>query len=544
MNLSRVENDFAATPDGKCVQAEGGMVSAGFPQAARAGAFMLQKGGNAVDAAAAAALCLCVCEPQASGLGGQSMVLIHLNQRSFFLDGTGRVPAKARLEKFAAEDVKYGYKATSVPTTPAVLGYMVRRYGTLSWREIVEPALIAASDGYRITELQHRLQVRELPSFAKAPSRSGARYFLRDGLKPFQPGDRFQQPQLAKLLENLMEQGPEAFYRGETARQIDADMRIHGGFLGAEDLADIPWPVERSALHSTYRGLDLISAPPPAAGRSLFMLLKLLEAKPSDYWNRDNPQAAWNMARAIRQVLKERRANPIDPDRYEPGCNAAFIDPAVMERVSKSDNSMKDYGGETTHLSTIDAMGNAVGLTQSINLVYASKVAAQNLGFLYNDYLLDCNTTDPRHPHYLRPGGRPASFVAPVMAMRQERPWLVAGSPGSERILSSVAQFLSRMADGSLPICEAMRRPRLHYSPEGILSIESGRFDHHIVDYMKGKGVNFSHRRDYSFYLGAIHAVLRCVTKDEFQGAAEIRRDGIAAGIMLPGLEPQKKKTR
>lgn len=533
MNLLQIENNFTATSDGKCVQAGGGMVSAGFPQAAKAGALMLQKGGNAVDAAVAAALCLCVCEPQASGLGGHSMALIHLNQRSFFLDGTGRVPAIAHLDKFADEDEKYGYRATSVPTTPAVLGHMVRKYGTLPWREIVAPAQVVAADGYRITDLQHRLQVRELPNFAKVHSRSGARYFLKDGLRPFEVGELFRQPELAALLETLMDQGPEAFYTGEVARKIDKDMQTHGGFLRAEDLANIPWPVERPALFARYRDLDLISAPPPAAGRNLFILLRLLEIKPSEYWNRENPLAVWEMARAIRQVLQERRANPMDPDQYDSNNDAALNDLVFSKRVSDYEYSTGDFGGETTHLSTIDAMGNAVGLTQSVNLVYASKVAAQDLGFLYNNYLLDCNTTDPRHPYYLRSGGRPASFVAPVMAMRKKRLWLVAGSPGSERIISSVAQFLSCIVDGSLPICEAMSRPRLHYSPEGLLSIESGRFDPRIVNYLKEKAVDISHRRDYSFYLGAIHAVLRCITKDEFQGTAEIRRDGIAEGILL-----------
>jgi gamma-glutamyltranspeptidase/glutathione hydrolase len=163
-------------------------------------------------------------------------------------------------------------------------------------------------------------------------------------------------------------------------------------------------------------------------------------------------------------------------------------------------------------------------------MVYGSKAAAHDFGFLYNDYLLDCNTTNPHHPHYLCPGGKPATFVAPVMVMRQDRPWLVTGSPGSERILSCVAQFLTGVLDCSLPICEVMHRPRLHYSPEGILSIESGRFDSHVLEYLEGKAINLSHRRDYSFYLGAIHAVLRCITRDEFQGTAEIRRDGIAVG--------------
>jgi gamma-glutamyltranspeptidase/glutathione hydrolase len=117
------------------------------------------------------------------------------------------------------------------------------------------------------------------------------------------------------------------------------------------------------------------------------------------------------------------------------------------------------------------------------------------------------------------------------MVFRQDRPWLVAGSPGTDRILSSVMQFLSGVLDGSLPICQAMRRPRLHCSHEGLLSIESGRFDPGIVKVLKEKAVRFSQRRDHSFYLGAIHAALCCFTKNQFQGSADIRRDGIAAGV-------------
>ena len=189
-----------------------------------------------------------------------------------------------------------------------------------------------------------------------------------------------------------------------------------------------------------------------------------------------------------------------------------------------------DGGGETTHISAMDRWGNAVGITQSVNLVYASKAAARGLGFLYNDYLMDCNTTDPAHPNYLRPGGRPASFVVPLIVMLNGRPWLVTGSPGTERILSTVAQFLVHVIDGGLPIDQAMQRPRLHYSPEGVLSLEAGRFDHKVSAYLKEQAEEFSPRQKYSFYLGAIHCVLRCQSQEGFQGAAEMRRDGIAAG--------------
>jgi gamma-glutamyltranspeptidase/glutathione hydrolase len=531
MDLIRVEAAFTPSRDKKCTVARRGMVSSAFPLASRAGAAMLEKGGNAVDAAAAAAMTLCVCEPQACGLGGQTLVLIHYQGRSFFLDGSGRIPALARLDQFGPEDREHGYKATSVPTTVAVLGAMVRDYGRLSWSDIVAPALSAARNGYPITSLQQRLQNRELSNFDRVPSRSGANYFLKNGTKPFNPGDLFVQSDLADLLDILSRDGPEAFYTDRITGNIEKDMRANGGFLRAADMSPIPWPVIRPAIGFRYRDLDLITAPPPTAGRSLCILLKFLEDFPKQYLVSPKPEAYWDLAQTIRKVLTERRTKPVWPDKYDFNQDAAAKDPTIINQMPISNNWSGDYDGQTTHLSTMDAEGDAVGLTQSINMVYASKAAAAGLGFLYNNYLLDCHTADPHHPHYLHPGNRPATTVIPLFVMQDGRPWLVAGSPGSERILSTVAQFLISVIDSDLPICESMRKPRLHYSLEGVLSIEGGRYDPEIVTYLEKNTSELSIRKDYSFYLGAIHATLRCLSKDEFQGVAEVRRDGIALGI-------------
>ena len=233
------------------------------------------------------------------------------------MDGSGRAPAGVRLDQLQADDLKLGYKATSVPTTVAVLGHMVRHYGKLAWSDIVAPARAAAQDGYRITQLQHRLQTREQPNFAKVPSGSGARYFLKTPEQAYEAGELFKQPDLALLLDRLAQGGPEDFYQGEVARLIERDMQENSGFLRASDLADIPWPCVRPALRSSYRGLDLVAGPPPAAGRNLFALLKLLESFPSQSLAQGGPKAAWDLAQAMRRVLSERRLNPVDPDAYD-----------------------------------------------------------------------------------------------------------------------------------------------------------------------------------------------------------------------------------
>jgi gamma-glutamyltranspeptidase / glutathione hydrolase len=540
MNLRKVEERFQSTSDGKCVVAEGGMVATAFPLATQAGVEMLAQGGNAVDAACAAALALGVCEPQASGLGGQSMALIHINGRTVALDGSGRVPSLAHASLFKGNDQELGYRATTVPSTPAVLGRMNGIYGRLRWQTILEPAIRIAREGYRITALQHGLQERERPSFHQVPSQSGLRYFFKNSQEPFAPGDLFQQPELAALLEALADQGPEAFYTGRVASMVDEDMRVHDGFLRAEDLALIPWPVERPTIQATYRGMTVLTSPPPTAGRILLLDLKVLDRLPPHVVTSGSPQTLRFLAETFRRGLVERHTHPIRPDLYDPFDDSVLTEESFARSIFTSIEggtgpcppaaTSSASGGETTHLSTMDVEGNAVGITQSINLVYGSKAAAEGLGFLYNDYLKDSETSDPGHPHHLRPNGIPWSSVTPCMVFHQGKPWLVTGSPSSDRIISVVTQFLAYIIDGEMPMCEAMKRPRIHCSMGGRVSLEADRFDPEVMDYLAKQGYEIHRVEPYSFYLGAIHAVLKRQTGRGFQGVAEIRRDGTAAG--------------
>lgn len=533
MDASRIEGSFAPTRDGKCAVAAGGMVATAFPDATRAGVEMLRRGGNAVDAACAAALALGVCEPQASGLGGQTMALIHLDGRTLTLDGSGRAPSRIKPGTIDPDQLKTGYLASTIPTTPAVLGRMQRRYGRLAWGDVVGPAIDIARNGYAITPLQHFLQGRELPLFQNIPSRSGARYFLKNGSTPYGEGDLFRQPELAELLTLIQSGGPEVFYTGSPAKTIDEDMRANGGFLRADDLADIPWPMERPAISGRYRGLDVLTMPPPTPGRILLMLLRLLESRPPEFLTSGSVESIRFWAEAIKTVLLERRENTVRAEFYVSSRDMA-IDPSTLflnEEMGPGLDVPSPLGGETTHLSVMDAKGNAAAITQSVNMVYGSKSAAQGLGFIYNNYLLDSNLTDPSHPHYLKPGSIPYSYVSPTLIMHDRRPWLLVGSPGSERIVSAVAQFISNVVDHGLPISEAMIRPRFHCSLQNKISIEADRFPGSIVAGLESAGYTIGRRKPYSFFLGAIHAVLACRTRKGFQGVAEIRRDGLAAGI-------------
>ncbi len=542
MKLEKIEGRFSATADGKCAVAENGMVSTAFPEATEAGVEMLRQGGNAVDAAVASAFALGVCEPQASGLGGQSMAILHFQGKTIALDGSSRVPSLAHIDRIDQKTQRFqGYKATTVPSTPAVLGYLHFRYGKLDWSKVLRPAITIAQDGYLITQLQHDLQKREQEKLLSMDSLSGAKYFLKEGNEPYEVGERFFQKDLAVLLAHLAQYGIKEFYSGDIARQIDEDMRFHEGFLRAEDLALIPWPVERKPIRRSYRKVRVFTCPPPGAGRTLLLVLQMMKNLPSKFFKKPTPKMYHFLAEIFRKGLLNHKERPFDPNIYPqlPHDNKILS----LEFARKLSSSIRDeidptlplnelftLNNDTTHLSAMDSEGNAIGITQSIELVYGSKVAARGLGFLYNNYMSSLDTNDPSHPYYLRPNAIPWSSVAPIIAFHNNQPWIVAGSPGSERIFSAMSQFLSHIIDGDLPISEAMLKPRMHCTVGGKLSLEADRFDPAIVDYLNKGGYKIDPREPYSFYLGAVHAILRSQTTGEFQGVAEIRRDGTAGG--------------
>nr|HID59033.1 gamma-glutamyltransferase [Desulfobacterales bacterium] len=516
------------------------MVATAFPDATQAGVEMLKQGGNAVDAVCAAALALGVCEPQSSGIGGQTMMLISLGGKVLAIDGSSRAPSLAHVSGIYKGDRSYGYRATTVPSTPATLWYVNNRYGRLSWEKVLEPAIRLAEAGYTITLLQHRLQKQELKNFDKVESGSGKRYFLKDG-EPYMPGERFCQPDLAKMLRILARNGVEEFYQGTIAKQIDADMRENGGLLRYDDLALIPWPIVRKPLRRKFRRLIVYSMPPPGAGRSLLFTLMMINMIRSRHLNKNEFDRALFLVEIFRNTLLERSDRPFDPNYYpqvteQDMLKRTYVRKCIREITRETQIHMPihetedELYGETTHLSVIDNSGLAVSLTQSIEKVYGSKAAADGLGFLYNNYLMDYDYKIFSHPFYLRPNAVPWATVAPTLIFRNKDIWMAVGSPGSERIFSSIAQFLIHVVDEHQPIDEAMRAPRLHCSLGGRISLEAERFPDELLTLFQQKGYRIDKREAFSFYLGAIHAVLKKHDGTGFQGVAEVRRDGTAGG--------------
>lgn len=541
MDIEKIEKSFKTTADKKCSSAKHGMVASAFPDATKAGIEILKKGGNAVDAACATAFALGVCEPQASGLGGQSMVILHFNGKTIAIDGSSRSPSLANSTKFEKKRSRLiGYRATTVPSTPSVLGFLHERYGSLKWQTILKPAIRIAENGYRITKLQHDLQVRELKNFLSVKSRSGAKYFLKDGEVPYEIGDRFVQEDLADVLRYISVHGYRTFYQGQIAKKIDADMRKNKGLIREEDLSYIPEPIERKPISRRYRDVNVFTIPPPAAGRTLLLVLMMLNHLPSSFLRSSKPISYHFVAETFRKAFLHRVQRPFNPNTYHQILDKIHLERSFAKQMAESIHNTMDatlpmrdpfFGGDdTTHLSVMDDKGNAVGITQSIELAYGSKAAADGLGFLYNNYMSAFEFSTPNHPYYIRPNAIPWTSVAPAIIFHEKKLWMVIGSPGSQRIFSAVSHFLSRVIDGNQPMNEAILRPRFHCSIGGIISIEEGGFNDELLDYLADIGYTITKKERFSFYHGAIHAVLKRQTGEGFQGVAEVRRDGTSGG--------------
>jgi gamma-glutamyltranspeptidase/glutathione hydrolase len=543
MDVGQIESSFCPSADGKAAEALNGMVATAAPEATEAGVEMLEKGGNAVDAAGAAAVALGVCESQASGLGGQTMMLIYTGEKVIAVDGSSRSPSLAHVNAIYQQDRSNGYRAATVPSTPAVLWYVHNRYGTLPWQQVLEPASQLAQEGCKITPLQHRLQKRELNEFNNVESKSGAKYFLKDG-QPYEVGDTFKQPHLAELLKKISQKGIEEFYEGSIAKIIDADMRENGGLLRYDDLALIPWPIIRKPLKRRFRGVTVYTMPLPAAGRTLLFSLLMLDHLPLDIFREmdyENKKIHL-LVEVLRKALLERSDRPFDPNFYpqlvkKDMLRTKYARQSIREILGNVNKTIlstiaseDELSGETTHLSVIDNKGMAVSSTQSIERVYGSKAAAAGLGFLYNNYLMDYEYSLVNHPFYLRPNKPPWATVAPTLLFLGDDLWMSLGSPGSERSISTMAQFLLHVMDGNLSMEKAMKAPRMHCSLGGRISLEADRFSPGLVEFLKKKGYRIDAREPFAFYLGCIQAVLKRHTGKGFQGIADVRREGTAEG--------------
>lgn len=534
---------------GRTAQGQNGVVSAAKPEASRIGAEVLKKGGNAVDAAVATAFALGVLEPNSSGLGGGGFMTIKMANmdEAVVIDFRETAPAAATPTMFLGSDGKVIPKSTTegalsigVPGEVKGLLYAFNTFGSgkLSRMEMVEPAIKCAVTGIPVTANLGGLIKDNFGKLTKYEN--GAAIYLEDGL-PYEIGSSFTNNDLAKTLAKIGAGGEDAFYRGEIAQAMVAEVQKRGGILTLEDLANYEVKI-RKPVKGTYRGYTILSVPPASSGGThLIQILNIMENFNLQKTGQGTAATAHLWAETMKMAFADRSKYMADTDFVKVPLDglsskeyartlAAKINPdKPMAGVTAGDPS-KYESGSTTSFAVMDKAGNMVAVTKSINYTFGSGIVVPGWGIVMNDHMDDFVAT-PGSVNSVEPGKRPLSSMSPTLVLDpQGRSFMAVGSPGATRIFTTVAQIISNVVDFSMPIDQAIFYPRLFQMASGSLNME-GRYSINSMEALKKLGHTVTVRNDWDVYFGGVHAVLYDYSAGLLYGGADPRRDGIAAGF-------------
>ncbi len=554
------------------VHAQHGIVVSVHELASRAGVEIMQAGGNAIDAAVATGFALAVVHPAAGNIGGGGFMLVRMaDGKTHFLDYREKAPAAATRDMYldAQGNViegasEIGFKSIGVPGSVAGMVYAEKKWGKLTLKQVMAPALKLAREGYPLSWAE----AGDLHDGGLAKFSESRRVFQRNG-EYYKSGEIFRQPDLARTLARIAE-NPDDFYHGSLARELGAAMKKGGGLITAEDLANYEVK-EREPVRGTYRGYEVISSPPPSSGGTVLIeSLNILEAYNLANMGSRSAQAIHYTVEAFRRAFFDRAEFLGDPDftkipvaqlidkKYAAAWRET-IDPA---RASPSKDlkrpavfsELEQYAAthppaaappesqHTTHYSVVDADGNAVAVTTTINDWFGSRVTAEGLGFLMNDEMDDFSAK-PGSPNSdgliqgpanaIGPGKRPLSSMTPTIVAHDGKTVLVLGSPGSSKIITTVANVLMGVVDYGMNIQEAVNAPRFHnqWLPD-VINVEKW-FSPDTAGTLKRMGYELQ----TGLYIGDTYGYwsdAECIAIDEKSGdrlgASDGRNNGKAVG--------------
>jgi len=481
--------------------------------ATRVGLEVLRVGGNAIDAAIAVGLALAVTHPQAGNLGGGGFMVIYLAEEDRYttLDFREMAPAAAHAEMYLGEDGRpvrgssyVGWRAVGVPGT--VAGFeAAHRWGNLEWSALVEPAIELAVEGFWIDPYLAGSFGRVAPTFRRYPGSAEA--FLHDDGTPYAAGEKFEQPDLAWSLRQIAEHGADAFYRGAIGERLVAAMEANDGLITAADLAAYA-PVEREPVRGSYRGWEVISmGPPSSGGTTLVGMLNILENFELADMEPTGGPLTHLLVETMRQSYLDRATHLGDVDFHEVPIEwllskerAADLAAAIPRDQARSSAELGDAiltapeSPETTHYSVVDAAGNAVSTTYTIEAGFGAKVVASGTGFLLNNEMGDFNEwpgmTDARgnvgtDANLIAAGKRPLSSMTPTILARDGKPVALLGSPGGKTIINTVLRLIVNLVDFEMDLAAAIDAPRVHHQWMPDVAGLEGGFPAKTVDALK-----------------------------------------------------------
>jgi len=477
------------------VRARHGMVASTNEVASRVGVEIMKRGGNAVDAAIAVAFALAVTHPAAGNLGGGGFMMIRLRDgRSTAIDYREMAPAAAHRDVYLDKNGKLiegeggslvGYRAAGVPGTVRGMELALKKYGShkLTWSQLIEPARRLAANGFAVTYELARSLKGDDEYLSQYPETK--RIYLRGG-NFYKEGEIFRQPELAATFARLQRSGPNEFYEGETARLIVADMKRHNGLMTMEDLHGYV-AKERTPLRGTYRGHEIISMPPPSSGGAVLIeMLNILEGYDLQKSEANSSDRYHLMAEAMRRAFADRAEYMGDADfvkvpvaglidkSYAAGLRKTInIDRASTSAEVRAGRPAGYESEETTHFTVVDAEGNAVANTYTLNNSYGSAAVAKGTGMLLNDEMDDF-AAKPGTPNMygliqgernaVAPRKRPLSAMTPTIVLRKDGSlWFTVGSPGGPTIINTVLCIITDVIDYDMNIQQAIDAPRIHH---------------------------------------------------------------------------------
>lgn len=526
----------------------GGAVASADPLASAAGVRVLKRGGNAVDAAVATSLALGVVGPALSGIGGGGFFLVRLKGgETRYIDYREVAPRGARSDMFPLdaegspvdEANSVGHLAVGVPGTIAGLTYALENYGTMKFRDVAAPAIDYAKRGYRISRFLAYIMSRDVSGASSKLRRfsESRREWFKAG-RTRRAGSIKRSPDLAQCLELVARDGRDAFYRGVLARAIAREMDENGGRLDEADLGVYEVKV-RKPLTGSFRGLEVNSMPPPSIGGiAVIQLLNLFESMDLRRSGLNTAATISAMARTISAVWPPLRGQVGDPDfvKLDTATLASkkYTRGLVAAQGRPPRGLARGPGSQTSHLSVIDGEKNVAAVTESVECYFGSGVTVPGTGVVLNDTMHDFDPA-PGGPNSIEPGKRPVSNMVPTLLLKDSEPYLVLGSAGSARIVTSTLQTILNVVEHSLDIKDAVAAPRFHYQGSGPIMMES-RIGEAVRAVLRAEGYDTETpdyvqlRPGFDVFFGGVHAVM-VGRKGVLRAAADPRRWGAAAAF-------------
>lgn len=535
------------TLEGRGAEGKTAVVSSGKYEASKAGLEVLKAGGNAVDAAVAVSFALGVTEPNSSGIGGGGFMTIHsADGEDVFVNFRENAPAAATPDMWQVDaegnvignQKAIGGKSVGIPGNVKGMEYAFEKYGSgkVSWEDVIAPSIKLAEEGYIVTPTLYNDMFGTYDAMVNYPE-FGNVYLNEDGLN-YQVGETFKNPDLAKTLKAISDGGAEAFYTGAIAQKMVETVNKYGGLFTMDDLANYEVKV-MEPVTGTYRGYKIISSPLPSSGGThVIEALNIMENFDIASMGFDSAEKLHVMTEAFKMCFHDREEFMGDPDYVDVPVNgilskerakalAAQIDPAVASKYEQISPWQYEHE-DTTHFSVADAEGNMVSVTQTVNGLFGAKIIPDGYGFVLNNEMDDFSA-DPKSPNAIAGGKVPLSSMSPTIVLKEDgSPFMVLGSPGATKIITTVAQVISNAVDFDMTMQEAIDAPRLFNNATSAIQYET-RLNAESIKKLEELGNTVEPNEEFNRTFGSVNGVMYG-EDGTLLGGADPRRDGKALG--------------